>query len=452
MFKTAKYTKILCLLCVIGLACGTNSPSDTQLTEKPTADPPAVDAPTQQPRSIPAAKPKTYEQYRSGAEILVSERLNLLEGQSVAIIANHTTTVFGGKHLVDTLLGAGIKVVQVFAPEHGFRGAADAGEKIENSTDPETGLPIISLYGKNRKPTPEQLAKVDLVIFDIQDVGSRHYTYISTMTYALEACGEAGKDFLVLDRANPNGWYVDGPVMQACCTSFIGMHEVPIVHGMTIGEYARMVNEEGWLAGNVKAELEIIPCQGYDHQRRWEDLGPEWNPPSPNLGTEYAAYLYPAICWFEPTPVSVGRGTDDAFTILGAPWFSPPAATARLNPAGDLSLEVYEFTPRSLPGKSKYPKWQDKTCQGYRFAGRTQGKELMLKGLELLATFYGQYQQSGETEPFFRKGFQRWPGSNRLQQQVEAGESPENIWASWQEDVSAFKVVRQKYLLYQDFE
>ncbi|MFK7923799.1 MAG: exo-beta-N-acetylmuramidase NamZ domain-containing protein [Bacteroidia bacterium] len=398
-----------------------------------------------------AIKPQLMP-YRSGAERLVSTDLSKLDGQAVALVANHTSLVFGETHLVDTLLGAGIKLVKVFAPEHGFRGTADAGEKIENSRDAKTGLPILSLHGNTRKPKASQLADIDIVVFDIQDVGTRFYTYISTMSLVMEACAEAGKSVMILDRANPNGWYVDGPLMGECCTSFIGMHEVPIVHGMTIGEYAQMVNNEGWLANAAKVNLEVILCEGYDHNSRWADIGRPWVAPSPNLATEYSAYLYAGICWFEPTEVSVGRGTDDAFTMLGAPWFRMPGANARLVQGDGLNLIPYNFTPRSLPGKSKYPKHQDNACTGLRFEGRTDGKSLMMSGISLLEAFYEQYQNSGESGPFFKKGFYRWPGNNGFQQQIVAGDSPEAIWQSWQADVETFKQKRKAYLLYRDFE
>ncbi|MEM6345374.1 MAG: DUF1343 domain-containing protein [Bacteroidota bacterium] len=451
-----KYTKFLFLLIggLLFLACDTNSDQKSSdvivVGEEPA--PVAIDDDQSSAEVQDRALAPQLPPYRSGAERLVSAQLSKLDGQSVAVVANHTSLVFGETHLVDTLLGSGIKLVKVFAPEHGFRGTADAGEHIKDSRDAKTGLPILSLHGKNRKPTPAQLADIDVVVFDIQDVGTRFYTYISTMSLVMEACAEAGKSFMVLDRANPNGWYVDGPMMGECCTSFIGMHEVPIVHGMTIGEYAQMVNGEGWLKNGVEVNLEVIKCEGYDHNSRWEDLDRPWVAPSPNLATEYSAYLYSAICWFEPTDVSVGRGTDDAFTMLGAPWFSTPAANARTMQADGLNRVVYDFTPRSLPGKSKYPKHQDTFCRGYRFEGKTDGKSLMLSGISLLSEFYAQYIDTDEMEPFFKKGFYRWPGNNTFQQQIVAGEDPEAIWQSWQSDIESFKQKRKGYLLYRDFE
>jgi len=392
----------------------------------------------------------TLAPLRTGAQQWLAGDLAALQGQRVGIVANHTSLV-DGLHLVDTLLARGITVQKVFAPEHGFRGTADAGEAVASGTDPRTGLPIISLYGNNKKPTPAQMADLDVVVFDIQDVGSRHYTYISTMTYVMEAAAARGIPFFVLDRPNPNGWYVDGPVLEPAHHSFIGMHSVPIVHGMTIGEYATMVNEEGWLEDGAKVDLRVIPCTGYTHAMRWAETGLDWVPPSPNLGTAYAAYLYPALCWFEPTPVSVGRGTDSAFTLVGAPWYQPAGPEARTPGQRDffgLQALPFAFTPRSLPGKSKFPKYQDESCQGLDFQNEVPGPALLRAGVALLAEFYGQHQAEGLKEPFFRKGFARWPGNETLQAQIEAGESTEAIYASWQPGVEAFKAVRARYLMY----
>ena len=387
----------------------------------------------------------------TGAEVLISEKLDLLQDKRIAIIANPTSQMPDGTHLVDTLLSLGINIIKVFGPEHGFRGNASAGAKVSNDVDEKTGLPIISLYGKNRKPQAAQLEDIDIVIFDIQDVGSRHYTYIYTMAYAIEACAENNKSILVLDRPNPNGWYVDGPVLNKKHSSFIGMHEIPIVHGMTVGEYARMVNGEGWLKNGVQADLQVINCANYNHSMKWKDTGMEWIAPSPNLATEYAAYLYPAICWLEPTDASVGRGTDEAFTIVGAPWFSG-LQNARTAGTGlelyGLQMESYSFTPRSLPGKSEHPKFQDKDCQGLKFKNRVDGKELFLAGISIIQTLY---QQGSENGDFFRKSFARWPGNDSFKGQITNGETPEDIYQSWQEDVTAFKAIRSKYLLYDDF-
>ena len=386
-----------------------------------------------------------------GAEEFISQILTSdWEKASLGLVTNHTARV-NGVHLVDTLLALGLDVKKVFAPEHGFRGAADAGQKIQDSTDPQTGLPILSLYGKTRKPSPEFLSGIDVLIFDIQDIGTRHYTYIGTMTYAMEACAEQGKEFIVLDRPNPNGWYVGGPILDQKHSSFIGMHEVPIVHGMTVGEYAQMVNEEGWLKGGVKAQLQVIPCKGYQHNMRWEETGLPWIAPSPNIPTEYAAYLYPVLCWFEPTIVSVGRGTHEAFTFIGAPWFMRFAEgrTTEAPSLFGLTYEPYTFTPVSIPGKSTYPKYQDEECQGLRFTNRVSGDNLFKAGLGILTLMYEEASEQEPNKSFFTGNFERWAGNTELEGQIKKGIEVENIWASWQEGIRDFQAIREKYLIYE---
>ena len=457
---TAKYTKInsgIIILFALFLSlsiqsCDSEANTDNHAEEQ---NVPQIKEGDEAPSDARTLSSRRRAQLLTGPELLLQNHLNELEGKKVGIVGNHTSLIRGKTHLVDTLLSAGVNVTKVFAPEHGFRGTADAGEKVASGTDPETGLPIISLYGKNRKPTPDQIADLDVIIFDIQDIGSRHYTYIGTMSYVMEACAEQDKPVWILDRPNPNGWYVEGPVLEKGNESFIGMHEVPIVHGMTIGEYAQMVNGEGWLKNGVKTDLKIILCEGYTHSMSWDDTALPWIAPSPNIGTEYASYLYPAICWFEPTPVSVGRGTNEAFTILGAPWFDKSEdATARKNPLNfqGLTAEAYDFTPVSLPGKSKYPKFQDELCHGIAFKNRVDGKSLMMAGLLLMENMYQQYKQKIGKGEYFKKGFHRWPGNKTFQHQLEQGLSPEDIYTSWQEKKDAFMQKRAKYLLYPDFE
>lgn len=403
----------------------------------------------------PPARKRRAGALMVGAEVLFRDHhIQHLKNKTVGLVANHTSLMEDGTHLVDALLAANVNLQIVFAPEHGFRGTADAGESVKSGKDAKTGLSVISLYGKNKKPTDEQLIGLDLIIFDIQDVGTRFYTYISTMSYVMEACAENNIRYWVLDRPNPNGWYVDGPVLEAKHSSFIGLHNIPIVHGMTVGEYATMVNEEGWLRDRQKANLTVIPTIGYTHQMRWSETGLSWIAPSPNLATAYAAYLYPAICWFEPTAVSVGRGTDDAFTMVGAPWYKSPAlAQARMveNTVAPYGLEfkAHSFLPVSLPGKSKYPKHENKLCQGIHFKGRVGGKELFLSGISLFKQFYEQFEaQKKEGQSFFTKGFERWPGNDAFRKQIASDVSPAEIWESWQDEVEAFKAVRKEYLLY----
>jgi uncharacterized protein YbbC (DUF1343 family) len=436
----AQYTKIpiLCwlLLTLLLLACGDSaSAPDTPPSEDSLATAPIVPEGAQSPAVT------------TGAVRLLRDSLGLLSGKKVGVVANQTSLV-GGVHLIDTLLAQGISVVRAFAPEHGFRGDADAGQRVRDLNDPKTGLPIISLYGDNKKPQARYLQDLDLVIFDIQDVGARFYTYLSTLAYVMEACAEAGVPVLLLDRPNPNGWYVDGPVLTAGNESFIGMHQIPIVHGMTLGEYAGMVNGEGWLKGGIQAELRVLTCLGYRHTMRWEATGLDWVAPSPNLATAYAAYLYPALCWFEPTPVSLGRGTDSAFTLMGAPWFQASGAETDTWSAHGLQARRMTFTPRSLPGKASSPKYRDQACQGLMFTNQVAGKALFLAGLTLLRDSYEQFEAYSGGEPFFYKGFNRWPGNSQLRQQIIQGEDPEQIWESWQKGVQVFNAKRKPYLRY----
>ena len=409
--------------------------------------------------SNPVEKPKVI----TGAEVLVSEDLDRIKGKRVAIVANHTSQVFGGTHLVDTLHSLGIQISKVFAPEHGFRGDHDAGAKVDNSVDEKTGIKVTSLYGSSKKPSAAMLSDVDMVLFDIQDVGARFYTYISTMSYVMEACAEQKKQFLVLDRPNPNGWYTDGPVLEKGMESFVGMHQVPIVHGMTIGEYAKMVNGEGWLKNGVQAVMDVVPCQNYDHTYRWEDTGLDWIAPSPNLATPHAAYLYPILCWYEGMQVSVGRGTDMAFEIVGAPWHEGYHYQCRKDSIADaelpgsfqyygLEFEYIRFTPKSLPGKSTNPKFKDTECFGARGVTEVDGKSTFLAGLGLLKNFYEETKNvEGFKDPLFKPFFAKITGNKTLQGQIEKGLSEKEIYDSWQPAVNKFKLIRENYLLYEDY-
>ena len=278
-----------------------------------------------------------------GAE-RVGEYLHLFKDKTIALVVNQTSTI-GTTHVVDSLQALGVQIKSIFAPEHGFRGTADAGEHVSDGKDPKSGIPVLSIYGKTKKPSAAMLAGVDIVVFDIQDVGVRFYTYISSMHYVMEACVENDVEFMVLDRPNPNGHYVDGPILDPAYQSFVGMHPVPIVHGMTIGEYAKMVNGEGWLTNGGQCKLTVIPCENYDHQTFYE-LPIK---PSPNLPDMRSIYLYPSICFFEGTLASEGRGTPTPFQVYGHPDY----------PKGD-----YEFTPVSTPG-AKYPKLKDQLCNGH---------------------------------------------------------------------------------------
>jgi uncharacterized protein YbbC (DUF1343 family) len=351
----------------------------------------------------------------------------LLENKRIAIVANQTSMV-GNSHLVDTLFISGFDVRKVFGPEHGFRGNAADGEKVKDGHDPKTGLPVVSLYGSKRKPAAGDMDGLDLVIFDIQDVGTRFYTYISTMTYVMEACAENDIAFMVLDRPNPNGDFVDGPVLDTAFSSFVGLHPVPVVHGMTVGEYARMVNGEGWLKNGIQVELTAIPVKNYDHTTMYQLPVA----PSPNLPNMTAIYLYPSLCFFEGTIISVGRGTDDPFQVIGHP---------------DFAMGSFAFTPRSVPGASLHPPYEGITCYGQSLSGYADNvvlKERRLH-LDLLISYYRYFK---DREPFFTAYFKKLAGTDQLQQQIESGLTEEEIRASWQEGLAHFQQIRAKYLLY----
>lgn len=356
--------------------------------------------------------------------------LPLLYGKKVGVVANQTSMV-RDQHLVDYLLDNDVEVVKVFAPEHGFRGEASAGEKIRDGRDPKTNLPVISLYGSNKKPTAAQLSDLDVVLFDIQDVGARFYTYISTLTYVMEAVAENDKKLVVLDRPNPNGYYVDGPVLEAGYESFVGMHKIPVVHGMTIGEYAKMVNGEAWLKNGVLCKLDVVKCANWDHMT-------EYNlpvRPSPNLPNHYAVALYPSLCFFEGTNVSVGRGTDKPFQQIGAPYF----------PKGGVA-----FTPTENAG-AKNPKYEGLNCNGFDL---TDFAKFYIDGLGELYLYWiiEAYKMAPDKDEFFTNFFDTLAGTDKLRKDIIAGKSAEEIRESWQQDIREFKRTRSKYLLYTDFE
>ena len=361
--------------------------------------------------------------------ILGIDRLHLfvdsLVGKRIAVVGNQTSMV-KGLHLVDTLLALNLNVVKVFSPEHGFRGDIDAGEKIDHSVDEKTCLPLYSLYGNNKKPSASQLEDVDIVIYDIQDVGVRFYTFISTLHYVMEACAENNKQLLVLDRPNPNGHYVDGPVLELAYKSFVGMHPVPVVYGMTIGEYAMMVNAEGWLSRSVSCNLWIIPCKNYTHKTKYS-LPVS---PSPNLKSDEAISLYPSLCFFEATTVSVGRGTEKPFEVYGHPKF----------PSGSFS-----FTPIPQVG-AKNPLHVNKTCTGYDLSKKSVRRtyEINLNYLLLARDLLGDSTAFIDQANFFN----RLAGTASLKEQILKGWSAREIRESWKPGLDKFLDIRKKYLLY----
>mgnify|MGYP000123699061 CR=1 FL=1 len=356
--------------------------------------------------------------------------LRLIKGKNVAIVANQTSVIFKKteskkqetRHLVDSLLSLNINVKKVFAPEHGFRGKADAGEIIKDGFDRKTGLQIISLYGKNKKPSTAQLKGIDVVVFDIQDVGARFYTYISSLHYVMEACAETGIPVIILDRPNPNAQYIDGPVLEMEHSSFVGMHKVPVVYGMTIGEYGKMINGEKWLKNGIQCDLKVIPLEHYTHETIY-NLPIK---PSPNLPNDKSINLYPSLCFFEGTNVSAGRGTEMQFQIYGSPF---------------LTENIFSFTPQTNEG-AKYPKYKNKICFGEDL--RTT-KNLHKLDLSFLIKAYKQ----NSSKQFFNKFFTKLAGTGKLQRQIEQGMSEKEIQKSWKKGLETFKKVRKKYLMYE---
>ena len=348
--------------------------------------------------------------------------LPLLDNKKVGIVTNQTGILSNKTHVVDFLLAQRVNVQKIYAPEHGFRGTADAGELIKDGKDTKTGLPIISLYGNNKKPKPEQLVGIDIMVFDLQDVGARFYTYISSLHYIMEACAENNIPLLVLDRPNPNGSIVDGPLLEKEYISFVGMHPIPLLHGMTIGEYAQMINGQKWLKNGIQCQLTVIPCLNYNRERSYS-LPVK---PSPNLPNDQAINLYASLCLFEGTNVSVGRGTEKQFQIYGSPFL----------PKSDFS-----FTPVPNFG-AKEPMHKDQLCYGEDLTKIEKVTRLELKWL------IKAYQTTADQSKFFNDFFTKLAGTKKLQQQIMAGTSEADIRASWQKDLEAFKAMRKPYLLY----
>ncbi|HXA01857.1 MAG TPA: DUF1343 domain-containing protein, partial [Cytophagaceae bacterium] len=359
-----------------------------------------------------------------GADQL-SEYLPMLQNKNIALVVNQTS-VIGKTHLADSLLSLKVNIKKIFSPEHGFRGTADAGEKVSNDLDSKTGLSIISLYGKNRKPSKESLADVDVVIFDIQDVGARFYTYIGTMHYVMQACAENNKQLLILDRPNPNGFYVAGPVLDMKHKSFVGMHPVPIVHGLTIAEMASMINGEHWLDSEKVCKINIIKVKNYAHKDRYS-LPVK---PSPNLPNDQAIRLYPALCLFEGTEISVGRGTEFPFQVIGSP---------------NKKNGTFTFTPKSIEGMAKNPPYENVVCYGTDL--RNLYPESSIFTLKWLIEYY---HKATDKDKFFNNFFNNLAGNSTLQTQIKKGMTEDQIKKSWEPELAKYKKLRKKYLMYED--
>ncbi len=354
--------------------------------------------------------------------------LPMIKGKTVGIVTNQTGLLSDKTHLVDFLVKNKVNIKTIFAPEHGFRGDADAGEHVKNGTDAKTGIPIVSLYGANKKPKPEQLKDIDVILFDLQDVGVRFYTYISTLTYVMEAAAEQGIEVMVLDRPNPHDGYIDGPVLKPQFSSFVGLHPVPVIYGLTIGEYGKMVNGEKWLKKGMTAKYTLIPMVNYHKKKRYGMA----ERPSPNLPNEKSINLYPSLCFFEGTQVSVGRGTDLPFQIYGSPWMK------------DLP---YQFTPKPNYG-AKDPFLNGQTCYGENLSDFPV--ELRELSLTWLLNAYKNYQNPRQN--FFLKNgfFDKLAGTDVLRQQIIAGKSEKEIKSSWKKDLENFEKIRVKYIVYPD--
>lgn len=348
--------------------------------------------------------------------------LPLLKDKKIGVVTNQTGILSNKTHLVDYLLEKNIAIQKIFAPEHGFRGTADAGEHVVDGKDSKTGLSIISLYGENKKPKPEQLAGIDIMVFDLQDVGARFYTYISSLHYIMEACAENNIPLLILDRPNPNVSIVDGPILETAYTSFVGMHPIPLLHGMTIGEYAQMINGEKWLKNEVQCKLTVIPCINYNRKMNYS-LPVK---PSPNLPNDQAVNLYASLCLFEGTNVSVGRGTEKQFQIYGSPYL----------PKSDFS-----FIPKPNFGAQK-PVYNGIECYGEDLSTAKKVNRLEIKWL------IKAYQTTTDKSKFFNPFFTKLAGTKKLQEQIEAGTSEDKIRESWKKGIIDFKEMRLKYLIY----
>jgi uncharacterized protein YbbC (DUF1343 family) len=370
----------------------------------------------------------------SGQVITGADQVNLylprLLNKRVALVVNQTSMI-RSTHLVDSLRKRKVNITCIFAPEHGFRGDHEAGAKVESLKDPRTGIPVISLYGKHKKPTAQDLKNVDWVVFDIQDVGARFYTYISTLHYVMQACAENKKTLVVLDRPNPNGFYVDGPVLDMKFQSFVGMHPVPVVHGLTIGEYAKMINGEKWLGDTLKCNLQVVLMKNYDHDTRYTlPVRPSPNLPSPN-----AILLYPSLCFFEGTNLSLGRGTDKPFECVGKPGLTH----------GD-----YYFTPKTIKGVSENPPYANKQCRGYLLSSLAENV-IQREPKIYLSLLIDMYAQDTSKTNFFNNFFDNLAGTNQLRTQIILGKSEEEIRKGWEADLEQFKKKRVKYLLYRDY-
>lgn len=386
----------------------------------------------------------------TGADRVAAGEIALFSGKRVGLITNHTGVTRDGRHIADVLHETpDVQLVALFGPEHGIRGHAEAGEKVESDVDEATGLRVFSLYGKTRKPTPEMLRDIDVLVFDIQDVGARFYTYISTMSLAMEAAAENGIPFVVLDRPNPiGGVIVEGPMLDPELRSFVGIHPIPLRHGMTVGELARLFNEEGWLKNGIRAELHVVPLSGWKRTMLYDETGLPWIAPSPNMPSLQTALLYPGMGLLEATNFSEGRGTLNPFVMVGAPWLNSKAVIAdlRWQFGNEIKMQPVTFVPKDLPGKATNPKYEGETCQGIRFEVRDgQRLQAVKLGFALILSLQRHHPQ----QLVIHEGrMQRMAGQRWIPDALKRGGRVDDLIRRWQSDVQAFLKLRSKYLLY----
>ena len=397
-------------------------------------------------------QPRADTPVTTGARVLAGDDFARLQGKTVGLIVNHTARVDTATHLIDAMHAAGVEVGAIFGPEHGLRGEADAGAEISGGRDKTTGAPVHSLYDDTRAPTQAELDSLDALVFDIQDVGARFYTYITTMGLSMQAAAEAEIPFMVLDRPNPlGGTYVSGFVLEPDHRSFVGKYPLPIAHGLTVGELGRMIKGEEWLPGVDALELEVVEMEGWERGMRWPETGLPWVAPSPNLPTFETALVYAGTCFFEATTkASEGRGTPRPFTHLGAPWADGPALADTLN-AYELPgtrVEAVQFTPAPNAGDSE-PKFEGERLSGIRIEGTdTTAYRPVETGIHVLHTFYRQAERTGHADDFFTSYLKKLAGTERLGEMLRDGASPDAIIATWKEGAADFRTRREPYLLY----
>jgi uncharacterized protein YbbC (DUF1343 family) len=385
-----------------------------------------------------------------GAEILIEKHLDLIKGKKIGIVTNHTGILPDGRHIVDVLNEIeGVKIVALFGPEHGIRGGVPDGKSISHGVDAKTGIPVFSLYGEVKKPTEEMLKDIDVLIFDIQDVGARFYTYISTMSYCMEACAEMGKKFIVLDRPNPiRGVYVDGPILEPRFKSFVGLHPIPVAHGMTVGELAKMFNDEGWLENAVKADLTVVKMENYSRKMWFDQTGLPWVKPSPNMMTLKTAIVYTAACFIEGTNVSEGRGTQHPFEWIGAPWIDGEKLAKELNyyKLPGVKFEPISFTPTDIEKVTIDPKYEGEKCGGVYLNVYDREKfEPVKVGVYILYALKKLYPDKFKWRT---AGQDRLWGTDKVRLMIDERKKPDEIIKTWEDDVKKFLSIRQKYLLY----